>query len=658
MDRGCPKAYHPACIKRDESFFRSKAKWNCGWHICSVCQKASHYMCYTCTYSLCMGCTKDADYVCIRGNKGFCTICMKTIMLIENKDKMNSESVQVDFDDSSSWEYLFKAYWIYLKEKLSLTLSELTQAKNPCKEVGTVACTHLVTDVHHNTRDGKVSVSYRSSEHLESSNPKGQLTLQKEDSLSTESLGISKEAEPSHIKGNNKSSTDEGMDKPSVDEGTEWASKDLLEFVAHMRNGDTSVLSQFDVQSLLLDYIKRNNLQDACQKSQINCDLRLKNLFGKPCIGHTDALNRQFHGMSKFPFYASSKALELGAVPDNRLPEGYGDKYSIARTQYEMISGCDHEDQSNNQSQASQSSEEILRSLAAANGKGSRSDLTPLPRLDSPKVDGDIRLSDLPSPTPKASSQDCEVWNAENQQSASSDIPVQNSDILDLPCPTRKPSDEYQATDPKRSLLVMNGAHLPEIANKWSGYSPTPAKPSIEEWDNDLVAASSLKPLEAMSVHAAIWFSNSNQHTHSSQSHLTSDFRNWQGIVDEPIELDALSVESVSDLLAEVDAMESQSGLASPTSGTKFCKELMQDFGKEVTEDSKDYCFGSIGDFCQTPDPGETSSLSSTRDRQLTCQPTVACEPVGGLVTSEVHTPGRSSSGHSSWETESTDTLV
>ncbi|BFG40840.1 hypothetical protein CerSpe_271140 [Prunus speciosa] len=25
---GCPKAYHPSCIKRDESF-KSKAKWNC-----------------------------------------------------------------------------------------------------------------------------------------------------------------------------------------------------------------------------------------------------------------------------------------------------------------------------------------------------------------------------------------------------------------------------------------------------------------------------------------------------------------------------------------------------------------------------------------------------------------------------------------------------
>lgn len=28
--RGCPKVYHPACIKREESFFNSRTKWNCG----------------------------------------------------------------------------------------------------------------------------------------------------------------------------------------------------------------------------------------------------------------------------------------------------------------------------------------------------------------------------------------------------------------------------------------------------------------------------------------------------------------------------------------------------------------------------------------------------------------------------------------------------
>ncbi|KAJ8443632.1 hypothetical protein Cgig2_019614 [Carnegiea gigantea] len=28
--RDCPKAYHPACVKRDESFFRPTIRWNCG----------------------------------------------------------------------------------------------------------------------------------------------------------------------------------------------------------------------------------------------------------------------------------------------------------------------------------------------------------------------------------------------------------------------------------------------------------------------------------------------------------------------------------------------------------------------------------------------------------------------------------------------------
>ncbi|KAJ0646776.1 putative chromatin regulator PHD family [Helianthus annuus] len=133
--RGCPKAYHPACIRRDAEFFESAVKWNCGWHICSICQKTAHHMCYTCTYSLCKGCIRKADYVCVRGDKGFCTICMKTIMLIENNGQGEDGKVQADFDDKLSWEYLFKVYWVYLKGKLSLTLDELTQAKNRGKKL-------------------------------------------------------------------------------------------------------------------------------------------------------------------------------------------------------------------------------------------------------------------------------------------------------------------------------------------------------------------------------------------------------------------------------------------------------------------------------------------------------------------------------------------
>ncbi|XP_047165561.1 zinc finger CCCH domain-containing protein 44 isoform X2 [Vigna umbellata] len=134
--RGCPKAYHPSCIKRDEAFFRSKAKWNCGWHICSICGKGSHYKCYTCTYSLCKGCTKRADFVSVRENKGLCGMCKRTIMLVENCAQGDKVLVcEVDFDDKSSWEYLFKVYWTYLKEKLSLTIDEILEAKNPCKGV-------------------------------------------------------------------------------------------------------------------------------------------------------------------------------------------------------------------------------------------------------------------------------------------------------------------------------------------------------------------------------------------------------------------------------------------------------------------------------------------------------------------------------------------
>ncbi|KAL4388586.1 hypothetical protein GQ457_09G009800 [Hibiscus cannabinus] len=56
-------------------------------------------------------------------------------MMIESTTLRTKEMVQVDFDDQTSWEYLFKMYWILLKEKLSLSLSELIKAKNPWKKL-------------------------------------------------------------------------------------------------------------------------------------------------------------------------------------------------------------------------------------------------------------------------------------------------------------------------------------------------------------------------------------------------------------------------------------------------------------------------------------------------------------------------------------------
>lgn len=254
--------------------------------------------------------------------------------------------VQVDFDDKTSWEYLFKMYWTYLKEKLSLTMSEVTQAKNPRKADGIVPCKIQSTHELHNAHDGKVANSYWSSEFLELNKSKQQPSFLNKDPLSpkmssidgdTEKPSSTKGAEePSHIKDIVEPSIDENSDNliidkdmektcidndtdkpssekdqgksnikkdaclPNTDKHTEWASKDLLEFVAHMKNGDTTVLSQFDVQSLLLDYVKMNNLRDPRKKSQIICDLRLKNLFGKPRVGHIEMLKLlEFHFLIK-----------------------------------------------------------------------------------------------------------------------------------------------------------------------------------------------------------------------------------------------------------------------------------------------------------------------------------------------------------------------
>ncbi|XP_071704354.1 zinc finger CCCH domain-containing protein 44-like [Rutidosis leptorrhynchoides] len=271
--RGCPKAYHPACIKRDEAFFESAAKWECGWHICSICQKTAHHMCYTCTYSLCRGCIKKADYVCVRGDKGFCTICMKMIMLIENNGQSEDGKVQVDFDDKLSWEYLFKVYWVYTKGKLSLTPNELTEAKHSWKEASTISSVLPLSNVHNNTANDLRSVtspiSVNSSEENESKRRKidDQVKIENE-TVNTEKL------ENDNVEGD------------IVVGCNNWATKELLDFVGHMKNGDTSVLSRVDVKALLKQYVIRNNLRDPEKKNQIICDSMLMSLFKRPRVGH------------------------------------------------------------------------------------------------------------------------------------------------------------------------------------------------------------------------------------------------------------------------------------------------------------------------------------------------------------------------------------
>ncbi|XP_076926735.1 zinc finger CCCH domain-containing protein 19-like [Bidens hawaiensis] len=256
--RDCPKAYHPACINRDEAFFQTKGRWDCGWHLCTNCSKKADYRCYTCTFSLCKSCIKTDIILCIRDKekKGFCESCMKTVLSIEKHPQENQETV--DFDDKNSWEYLFKDYWTDMKTKLDISLSELVEAKNPYK--GSKPAGKQELPAGHSDGD---SGSENPSENLESQTKKTR----------------SRKSKKAKTRGSAASASD----------GTPWASKELLEFVTHMGH-DTSYKSQFDVQALLLEYIKTNKLRDSRRKSQIICDARLQGLFGKPRVGHFEML--------------------------------------------------------------------------------------------------------------------------------------------------------------------------------------------------------------------------------------------------------------------------------------------------------------------------------------------------------------------------------
>ncbi|KAK6253752.1 hypothetical protein QUC31_015472 [Theobroma cacao] len=341
--RGCPKAYHTACVGRDEAFFRAKGKWNCGWHLCSNCKKNAYYMCYTCTFSLCKGCIKDAVILSVRGNKGLCESCMNLIMLIERNEQYTSvilidswklifetsyalflivlavailfevlvsldsfwanrlmivcgqdwtksyvkifqieakrdikKHAQVNFDDKSSWEYLFKDYWIDLKRRLSINSDELAQAKNPWKGSEGRAAKQESPD-EHDFNDGGGSGSDGSSGNAEVTASKRRRTRSQSKSRARE--------------GDSPSTVTASGEGASTDESAEWASKELLEVVMHMRNGDKSVLSRMELSQLILDYIQKHKLRDRRNKSYVICDTRLKSLFGKPRVGHIEMLN-------------------------------------------------------------------------------------------------------------------------------------------------------------------------------------------------------------------------------------------------------------------------------------------------------------------------------------------------------------------------------
>jgi chromatin remodeling complex protein RSC6 len=198
--------------------------------------------------------------------------------------------LQVDFDDINSWEYLFKLYWLDLKGKLSLTLEELTIAKsrwtvpNTCSRKEKDESSDDLYDIN-NEDDTGFDCSSRKRRQSNSSRKKDR----KRQKVNLDCSIAPKKVDPA-IRDDGSLARKVPTNGVSLPVDTKWASPELLEFVGHMKDGDQSFMSQFDVQTLLLEYIKKNNLRDPQRKSQIICDARLHCLFRKTRVAHFEML--------------------------------------------------------------------------------------------------------------------------------------------------------------------------------------------------------------------------------------------------------------------------------------------------------------------------------------------------------------------------------
>ncbi|KAM0894152.1 hypothetical protein ACQ4PT_024653 [Festuca glaucescens] len=276
--RFCPKAYHHSCVNRDDEFFKTKGQWTC-----------------------------ETNFIRVRGTKGFCETCMNTVMMIENKEEA-TEQMDVDFDDKDTWWYLFKGYWLNLKEKLSLTFEEISVARRqkngPSLNGPSLIIRELPETNNEEEANSDSSPKRRGKKRLkraadeDSSKGKGSTRRYTKRGSGGRDAKTKKSTGAKVRKSLRRASSSEHGPKESESVGTStssaeeasWASKELLEFVAHMRNGDKSVLSQFEVQRLILAYIKREDLRDPRGKSQIVCDPLLQSLFGKERVGHFEML--------------------------------------------------------------------------------------------------------------------------------------------------------------------------------------------------------------------------------------------------------------------------------------------------------------------------------------------------------------------------------
>ncbi|MCD9639629.1 hypothetical protein HAX54_024277 [Datura stramonium] len=263
----CLKAYHPACVGKDDSFLTSDEHWICGWHTCLICDRSSDYHCYCCDRAVCSRCIGRIDFVLIKGKYGFCNNCLKLALLVEEDRNIDSDGESVDLRDRETYEGLFREYYEIVREKEGFDKTSLLAGK---------------------AQLDKEKICQISSDSDKCSEEEDEPSEEEDEQLSSDNGDFSDE-EPQKKRLKKKRCTQlktkmrRGVNSKKK-EFVGWGSKALIDFLQFIGQDTREKLSQYDVTSIVTKYVKEHNLIHPVKKRRILCDVQLQAVFGKKVI--------------------------------------------------------------------------------------------------------------------------------------------------------------------------------------------------------------------------------------------------------------------------------------------------------------------------------------------------------------------------------------
>ncbi|KAI4299677.1 hypothetical protein L6164_033111 [Bauhinia variegata] len=298
--RNCIKAYHTACVGRDDSFLETGDRWVCGRHYCFLCNRASKFQCYCCPLAVCGCCIFDAEFAVVKGNKGFCIQCLRIALLIEENVDVDSDGGKVDFQDGETYECLFAEYYKVIKEKEGLNTQHVRTAHNLIKKGKYYKCDTELNEI--------------SEEEDEEADEDSDLVVVSDYGEAKKKSGIKK-------KYKRKCKSGEGRVKDKKMDFIGWGSRSLIAFLDHIGKDTSKEISQNDVASIIVEYCKENNLYYPGNKKKILCNEQLRSLLRRKSMNRNSIYNRltphfaeNFYEMEDDMTSDSDERDEIGSV--------------------------------------------------------------------------------------------------------------------------------------------------------------------------------------------------------------------------------------------------------------------------------------------------------------------------------------------------------